>query len=561
MTDPPSVTVVGGGLAGITSALRLAERGYKVKLYEQKSMLGGNFASRTLMDGGQIDVYPHMFLGWYENFWRMLDDVGVERSEHFVRFTNVKQLAAGEFPRFTELINGYTVSDILAKLSSGVGSPTDMFLFGYAGIDLLAERLNPTMRLHEMSLSGFLSARPYMTKAAIEAYETFITRVWAIPSYLVSATESRTYLAYCFAEADSLSWLARGPAGTEVVAPLEAALGRAGVAIECCTEVTRVAREGDRVSDITLQRTKFNPRTYRWEMSGEPWTQAIDELVLAVPGPVLSSLVHGGVPGSRIVEVEPRLAELSRLRTQRVPILHLCFKDKLDGIPPEPVGLVDSGLNLAFTDISQAWGETVEFGEQTVCAVSCSDPYGLMGITPIENGHQMVVELAKYLDFDPGRRWNESPAVDWGRTRYHENWDAQISLNAIGTEEWRPAPSCHNVVNLSFAGDFCFHDVGLTTIESAVTSGLEAANTIVRRRRLGSEIEVTTPRTLPDSTWMALRYALAPYVAGAKAWSWAAGYAGPHAGSASPQAPAADGSLWRYLLTPGLPPRHQRLDS
>ena len=36
------VTVAGGGLAGITVALRLAERGHQVKLYESKPALGGN---------------------------------------------------------------------------------------------------------------------------------------------------------------------------------------------------------------------------------------------------------------------------------------------------------------------------------------------------------------------------------------------------------------------------------------------------------------------------------------------------------------------------------------
>jgi phytoene dehydrogenase-like protein len=32
MSVKPRVTVVGGGLAGLTAALRLAERGYRVKL-------------------------------------------------------------------------------------------------------------------------------------------------------------------------------------------------------------------------------------------------------------------------------------------------------------------------------------------------------------------------------------------------------------------------------------------------------------------------------------------------------------------------------------------------
>ena len=90
MTAAPKVTIAGGGIAGMTTALRLAERGYRVKLYEQKSMLGGNLATRTLVNGGLLDVYPHMYVSWYRNFWRLLEDVGVDRSKRFTRFRKVK---------------------------------------------------------------------------------------------------------------------------------------------------------------------------------------------------------------------------------------------------------------------------------------------------------------------------------------------------------------------------------------------------------------------------------------------------------------------------------------
>src|SRR4051812_40980439 len=37
----PEVTIVGGGIAGLTSALRLLERGFEVTLIEQDPFLGG----------------------------------------------------------------------------------------------------------------------------------------------------------------------------------------------------------------------------------------------------------------------------------------------------------------------------------------------------------------------------------------------------------------------------------------------------------------------------------------------------------------------------------------
>ena len=60
MSEAPRVTVAGGGLAGLTAALRLAQRGYRVKLYEQKAILGGDLGSRPVGEGVDLDVYPHM---------------------------------------------------------------------------------------------------------------------------------------------------------------------------------------------------------------------------------------------------------------------------------------------------------------------------------------------------------------------------------------------------------------------------------------------------------------------------------------------------------------------
>ncbi len=44
MSSVPQVTVAGGGIAGLSAALRLAERGYRVKVYEPSDRLGGTSA-------------------------------------------------------------------------------------------------------------------------------------------------------------------------------------------------------------------------------------------------------------------------------------------------------------------------------------------------------------------------------------------------------------------------------------------------------------------------------------------------------------------------------------
>ena len=112
------------------------------------------------------------------------------------------------------------------------------------------------------------------------------------------------------------------------------------------------------------------------------------------------------------------------------------------------------------------------------------------------------------------------------------------------------------IPNLTFAGDFCHGHIGLTTIESAVASGLAAAVAIAERRGLDGEIELLRPHRRPKALYPLLRYALAPYVAGAKVLSMGSERLRP----VTPD-PDAEESLVQYLLTPGLPPRHQRFDS
>jgi hypothetical protein len=546
MSQPPRVTVAGGGLAGLSAALRLAERGYKVKLYEQKPWLGGDLASRPA-PGVELDVYPHMYLSWYHNFWRLLEDAtGDDRSERFREVEGVKQLRRGEFPRFTGLTDTYSPRHLIQNLFSGVGSPADMLVFAYAGIDLLAERLNPTMRLDNVSVTGFLQARPYMTERAAKAFDSFITTVWAIPSYLTSAEDYQSYLGYSVVDHTPPFWLANGSALRQVIGPITDALEAHGVEIVREVQVSGVSCTDGRATEVRLQKAEFDDGSDTWRGVGEVRHEKIEELVLAVPPDVLLRLIRAGGRGTRLIDAEPKLAEVSRLRSQRIPILHLYFREKLKHIPIEPVGLYDSKYALAFTDISQTWQDVAEFAGRTVLSLSASDPFGLPGTEdPHDDAYAMLAELAEYLDFDPGGAWGESSAIDWELTRFEPNSDAELFVNETGTDVWRPAAAFDTLENVAFAGDFCANRIGMTTIESAVTTGLEAAGVIVRRRGVGAPVEITEPDAGSGLTYVWLRYAAAPYAAAAKAWSTGSDWAG----------------RLRHLLTPARPPARQRRES
>jgi hypothetical protein len=515
----PRVTIVGGGIAGLGAALRLAERGYPVKVYERSARLGGNLGSRPV-GGTELDVYPHMYLNWYRNFWSLLADAtGRPPRERFTRCSTIWQLRRGEYPKFRGLVDPYSPWNpihLTENIFSGVGLPADMLVFGYAGVDLLAEQFRKTVAVDDLSVSAFFHSRPYMTDRAAAAYESFITMVWSLPSYMTSASAYQAFLDHCLADPTPAFWLPRGSAHELVIGPITDALARAGAQIETGVQAMGVSCRAGQVRRLTLRRARFDEGAGAFVNEGDEWSEDVDELVLAVTAPELSRLVRSGDPGEEIVEFMPEVSQLSRLESLPIPILYVYFNSRLNAVPAEPVGLVSSPLALAFTDVSQTWAG---MGDNTILALSSSDPHGLPGTGWKDDAMTMLRELAGYLEFDPGERWGESAAIDWDRTRYDANADAQLFVNAIGTDMWRPEVHSEQLSNLWFAGDFCRNKVGLTTIESAATAGVEVAAGIVARNRIGSAVRVEEPPSLPGAMYQWLRIAWAPTAAWAKTWS------------------------------------------
>jgi len=68
-----NVIVIGGGLAGLSAGVALAEAGCRVRLFEQRPFLGGRATSYVLPDGEHVDNCQHVTLGCctnLEDFYR-----------------------------------------------------------------------------------------------------------------------------------------------------------------------------------------------------------------------------------------------------------------------------------------------------------------------------------------------------------------------------------------------------------------------------------------------------------------------------------------------------------
>jgi squalene-associated FAD-dependent desaturase len=73
----PHVIVVGGGLAGLSASVALANCGFRVSLLEKSPRLGGRASSYILPTGEQIDNCQHVTLGCCSNLTDFYNRIGV----------------------------------------------------------------------------------------------------------------------------------------------------------------------------------------------------------------------------------------------------------------------------------------------------------------------------------------------------------------------------------------------------------------------------------------------------------------------------------------------------
>src|ERR1700733_5286896 len=92
------VNVIGGGLAGLSAAVALAEAGARVRLFEKRPYLGGRATSYLLPDGTHVDNCQHVTLGCCTNLADFYRRVG---SADKIRFYDELTFAGADGQRGT----------------------------------------------------------------------------------------------------------------------------------------------------------------------------------------------------------------------------------------------------------------------------------------------------------------------------------------------------------------------------------------------------------------------------------------------------------------------------
>ena len=526
----PHVAVVGGGLAGLSAALRLAQRGFAVTIYEAKESLGGNLAANEV-NGVFHDVYPHMFCNWYANFWQMFGeicgkDAAAAREKHFDPRDGVK-LQDKNSTDYLELRNGTTVESILANLNSGVESFPDMFLVGFSMLDLAATPFQRTGAdlLERLDVNGFIYSRGYSTEKVAALQNYILMVIWSIQSNVTAAASYQDFIKHsmAFPHRSPFCWMLRGSLYERVIEPFELKLFSLGCGIRKGVRVTAVALDETGAPRLTVERIAADGA------ASAPEDVRPDYVVMATPGPELARLAMAGQPGTRLVDAVPTLSEVRRFRGEAIPVVDIYFKHKLPGVPKEQVALKQSDADLTMLDISQLWTGYPDLEDRTALVVAASNSYALTSDDYRIAGFQIIKKLHDdYLPcFKLGNAWDDPNSdIDWERTLFRSNEENRLFVNDVGSWQWRPVASYPALERVFIAGDFCQTDVDMATVEAAIQSGVAAAQALQAHDGAkhdhmlrGDPIVPAKHEIYSDAVFLAMKLALLPFAYAATAWA------------------------------------------
>ena len=540
----PKVTIVGAGIAGMSAALRLAERGYEVSIFERNSFVGGKFRAVEWKQSKAFHEHSyHMFLNWYHNFFEIADAIGVR--DEFLALERVKFLREGDFPRMTELVNFGALSTVPQNLLSGVLSIPDMFLYMYSVIDLLGTPMKQNRYQDLISVNAFASTRPYATEASVGMYDEYLAKTFAIASYLTSAKTFQTFLEYGAYSPTPLYWALIGDSFNKFLHPLQLRLEQLGVKFNFNHQATELALDVEgNVSSVTFEKLHdFSPSLseitwnefrikFRKDESEKETVNLDGSLILAVPHEALSDLLSPA-----ILNRSPHLGEVEKLLSVPMASVHLHLNDKFSRrlrtmrkkLPPEPVVLLNSNYKLSFVANSSLWPDPK--GTYLNIVASDSRPLGHL-LAPIEftsDGRnrapaQLSIEtpvtaldhiLHEFRRFVPF----EDDEIDLERLEIDRNAGRELFINDVGSWQWRPQAKTR-IKNLFLAGDYVKHTIDVVCLEGAVVSGLEAAELVRRRHGKGAPIKILAPKRYPYAAFWPYKLFLAPYAVSAKVWSF-----------------------------------------
>ncbi|MGI9605919.1 MAG: FAD-dependent oxidoreductase [Acidimicrobiales bacterium] len=549
MTDSDSgnmrdVVIVGGGLAGLTAAYRLASLGRSVTVYERRPLLGGKARSFVAdSPSAQVPFNPwnenrdlsslrptvdkgyHIFPSWYWELWQLVDDIGAE--ENFFPRTRSTDVIpeAGSYALYMPPLEDLSfdaspgseesprsraanVKTLIPEQKWRLwewGPPISMLLTAL-GLASASGRV-----VEEMTVPDFVSTRWYNGQERASVLQDMIVKALANPSKHTSAyTMRQMFRRWIPTVRTGHAWTpCKGPLQHALIDPIVDACVDAGVRFQTDSLVS-MSREGARLASLEFD-------------SGTIVDSSADDVILAIPPDVLLDVIraHPDMLGIR------SLARLSHLRTAPMGAIDLYFVNperesgypdhlRVENFPNRHFSLIESEFGLTGFPISgvEGWDDHLTGAPGLVLQFVAGNVLDIHELPKEEFARLLIMEIAEYLDFDPERDLLACVAMP--------SSDEQLTMNDAGTWDRRPPADIKEVDNLFLAGDYVKLSVDVAGMEAAVESGSNAARAILVAEsvrelqpqtsddwdRLHEDVETAIPRPdgLPPWYWQDVIY-------------------------------------------------------
>jgi isorenieratene synthase len=465
---PPTVGVIGGGIAGLTAATALAERGVAVRVWERERHLGGRVGgwNASLADGTRVTMSRgfHAFFRQYYNLRALLRRSDPDLS----RLVALPDYPLVDAEGRTDTFRGLPRTPPWNALAFAVRSPT------FTPRDLLRLRPRTALPLVNVEVPGtyeqlddldaqrFLESLRFPVAARHLAFDVFSRSFFAPPGELSAAELAVMFHLYFLGSSEGLVFDVPRDPFPALWEPLAGRLRGLGAQVHVGSPVSAIEPSGNGGHTV--------------HVDGRPVD--VDAVVLAMDIPGLRKLVAAspalGTPG---------------------------WRGQVDEMPVAPPFLVRR-LWLDRPVAAQRHAFLATGGLPPLDNISVLDRYEIEAARWARETGGSVVELHAYsAEGDP----EEVAAATLGRLHelYPETrqagvrgdlveWRQDCPLFAPGGFARRPAVGTPDPT-VVLAGDGVRIDLPVALMERAATTGWQAANLLLSRWGLAGHPLTTVP--------------------------------------------------------------------
>lgn len=289
LASVPRVAVIGGGIAGLSAATALAERGVSVVVMERESYLGGRVGgwSTTLDDGSAVTMSRgfHAFFRQYYNLRNLLQrtDPGLRRLRPVEDYPLID--GSGRIDGFKGLPSAPGMNALAFVARSPTFRLRDLFLLnGVAALPLMTVSVPEIYeQLDEVPAAEFLRRINFPEPARHLAFGVFSRSFFADPEEMSAAELAMMFHMYFLGSSEGLIFdVPRDPYPQALWNPLGEYLTGLGVEIRTGVAVDRIERgftvDGEKFDAVVLATDIGGLRTLTGSLGTPEWRAQVSGL-------------------------------------------------------------------------------------------------------------------------------------------------------------------------------------------------------------------------------------------------------------------------------------------